>query len=616
MSRFNDLRLSVRLGAAFGSLALALAIAAVVSLTGLGKLDESAERLSDRDVQALQHLVVVSEDFLSMGYLVVRHLYVEDGDVRAQDKTAEEIARWKREADDNLAALRPRVEGAEAKETLAHFERSFARFASVVDEAVALSRQETVDRVEERVGSRAIYNDEVAAVFEGLDVVHDELEGAITAQAAAQATSAADTASSARHTILIIAAAALLAAMALAVAVTRSVTVPMATLVERLRSLNDRCLASLRGGLDALAHGDLTVAGEPGTERIARHGKDEIGAAMATLDELIEQTHASIGAYNATRDGLGEIVGQISGTAGSVSAASQEMASTSDEAGRAVGEIAHAVGDVAQGAERQVRMMESTKSVGDEIVVATTASAGNAEQTAHAAEQARAAAEEGAEAVIQATAAMRAVRDSSGEATGAIRALGAKSKQIGGIVSTITGIAEQTNLLALNAAIEAARAGEQGRGFAVVAEEVRKLAEESQQAAASIAGLIEEIQAETTRAVDVVETGARATEDGVATVERVQESFSVIGASIEDVHGRVAEITTAIGQIAEFSQRMQGDMTEVAAVAEQSSSSAEQVSASTEQTSASTQEIAASAQALARTAEELEQLVGRFTLNA
>ena len=64
--------------------------------------------------------------------------------------------------------------------------------------------------------------------------------------------------------------------------------------------------------------------------------------------------------------------------------------------------------------------------------------------------------------------------------------LGARSEQIGGIVETITGIAEQTNLLALNAAIEAARAGEQGRGFAVVAEEVRKLAEESQRAAASI----------------------------------------------------------------------------------------------------------------------------------
>ena len=75
-----------------------------------------------------------------------------------------------------------------------------------------------------------------------------------------------------------------------------------------------------------------------------------------------------------------------------------------------------------------------------------------------------------------------------------------------------TGISEQTNLLALNAAIEAARAGEQGRGFAVVAEEVRKLAEESQQAALSIATLIGEIQTETQAAAAVVEQGAARTE--------------------------------------------------------------------------------------------------------
>jgi methyl-accepting chemotaxis protein len=128
---------------------------------------------------------------------------------------------------------------------------------------------------------------------------------------------------------------------------------------------------------------------------------------------------------------------------------------------------------------------------------------------------------------------MGAVRDNSVHATEAIRELGAKSEQIEGIVATITGIAEQTNLLALNAAIEAARAGEQGRGFAVVAEEVRKLAEESQSAAASIAGLIGEIQGETAKAVDVVEAGARQTEDGVATVDEAREAFLALGTSVQ-----------------------------------------------------------------------------------
>src|SRR6185312_928154 len=111
----------------------------------------------------------------------------------------------------------------------------------------------------------------------------------------------------------------------------------------------------------------------------------------------------------------------------------------------------------------------------------------------------------------------------------AIQDLSTKSERIGGVVDTITAIAEQTNLLALNAAIEAARAGEQGRGFAVVAEEVRKLAEESQDAAGQISSLIGEIQGQTHQVVDVVAEGGRKTEDGVATVEQARAAFEQIG---------------------------------------------------------------------------------------
>jgi methyl-accepting chemotaxis protein len=209
---------------------------------------------------------------------------------------------------------------------------------------------------------------------------------------------------------------------------------------------------------------------------------------------------------------------------------------------------------------------------------------------------------------------MDAVRTGSHDAGVAIRDLGEKSERIGGIVAAITTIAEQTNLLALNAAIEAARAGEHGRGFAVVADEVRKLAEESRGAADSISALVGEIQTGTARAVEVVEDGARRTADGVATVEQAREAFLTLGASVQDMNGRVGQIAAAIEQIASSSAQVQSDMTEVAAVAEQSSASSQQVSASTQQTSASTQEIAASAQELARTAEQLEQLVGQFSL--
>jgi methyl-accepting chemotaxis protein len=389
-----------------------------------------------------------------------------------------------------------------------------------------------------------------------------------------------------RSTLLIVGVVSLLVLIAALVLLARRMTKPLATLVERLREVSAGCLAPLRRGLTAMAGGNLTETAATDVVAVDVRGSDEIAEAGRTLNQLIEDARQSIDSYETSRTSLTEMLSDVAKASASVSASSQDMAETSAEAGRATGEIANAVNEVATGAERQVRMLEGTRA--------------SAEETSAAASEAQRVAEEGALAAEQATTAMTGVRTSSDEVRGAIRSLAAKSSEIGGIVDTITGIAEQTNLLALNAAIEAARAGEQGRGFAVVAEEVRKLAEESQRAAASIGELIAQIQSDTTQTVSVVEEGAQRSEEGGAVVEQARVAFEQIGASVRDVNERI--------------QTMSQATIEVASVAEQSSASAEEVSATTEQTSASTQQIAASAQELARTAEELELLVGRFKL--
>jgi methyl-accepting chemotaxis protein len=614
VSRFNDLRLAYRLGIAFAVVILALAVIAAISVSKMSALTADADAMAEHDVVSLEHVLTVQRRVERVAALTVTHLYVRDGDLETQDAVAAQIAALAKANAADLKGLRASLNDPSARPPLHRFEAARGRFAAVYATALRRSRAETVANAEARDGSRDFYLRQVVpaelAVTRAGDALTHELDREV---ARAQQVTAA-TAAGARRTIVVAALLALIAAAGLATVVVRSVVRPLRVVVERLAQLRDACITGLQDGVQAMAKGDLTVAAVATTPAIEDPAGDEVGDVARAFNEIRARTVQSIAAYNETRAQLGGLVGSVSESAQTLSAASQQMATTSEEAGRAVGEIAAAVGEVAQGAERQVRAVEQAKLASEEVATASEVSARNAQETAQAAVSARSVAEEGAGAVSRASDAMAAVRDSSLHATDAIRELGAKSEQIEGIVATITGIAEQTNLLALNAAIEAARAGEQGRGFAVVAEEVRKLAEESQSAAASIANLIGEIQGETARAVEVVEDGARRTEDGVATVEQARASFVALGESVQDMNGRVDEIAAAIQQIASSSQQVQADMSEVAAVAEQSSASSQQVSASTQQTSASTQQIAASAQELARTAEELERLVGQFTL--
>ena len=307
-----------------------------------------------------------------------------------------------------------------------------------------------------------------------------------------------------------------------------------------------RTIAAQQGVVRAaerVADGDLTLIVTPVSER------DATGLAFARM------IASPRGIVRGVRDSAAVVAG-----------ASQQMAASSQDAGRAVSDVSKAIVQVAAGADEQVhKLSEAQRAV---------------EQSAGVA--------------------MAEVRESSAAMAGSITALAAKSEQIGGIVQAITGIAGQTNLLALNAAIEAAHAGEQGRGFAVVAEEVRKLAEESERAADSIAELIEHIQAETRETVQTVEAGGRRIDRGADVVEQTREAFARIGGFVDDV-------TTRIDHIAEATA-------DVLAVAEQSSATAQEASASSGRTATSTAEIAMSAPELARLAERLDAAVSRFAV--
>ena len=441
------------------------------------------------------------------------------------------------------------------------------------------------------------------------------LSKAVNARSERLAASATATGSTVRTLIMVGAALALLLAVALGFTITRTLTRRVARAKARLAEITESTDSRLRPAIEALAAGDLSTELSDSTVQITDIPGDEIGDIMRTGEVLRETIGRCYVAYNDAVDGLRDLVTDVTTMAVSVGDASEQMATTSGETGKATAEVAHAIEDVARGAERQVQLIDTARTAADEVATAVQLSAENAEQTAEVASRARETANDGVAAAEQANTAMRAVRDSSQEVTAAIGELASKSERIGAIVQTITGIAEQTNLLALNAAIEAARAGEQGRGFAVVAEEVRKLAEESQQAASEISDLIGAIQTETAAAVEVVENGAKKTADGATVVEQTREAFVTIGEAVQDMTQRIDQIAASVSQITASATTMRESIGEAAAVAEESSASSEEVSASTEETSASTQQVAASAAEMATSADKLRGVVGRFRLD-
>ena len=606
LTHFNNLAIGKKLFALAGVLLVFLAILGIVSVKNLSAVNEIGGTVYNDRVVPIHDISAARSYLGDIDSQVLRVTVTgkDDGDFIA---TAKEDVK---EIDALIAKYEAtKLVEAEKKGLEAYhgnWGKYKAAFTEIQDLAAAGQRDKAAD----------LYFAQGAPLYAAVDKNLADLTEINTKVASASNDEIAATYSSSRTLTIILVIIALAIGIGVAFIVTRAIKATVATILERLRSMQENDTAALRDGLDAFAQGDLTVEVEPTTEPIENPAKDELGQIAVAVNGIRQSTADSIEAYGAMAGNLRELIGNVSDSAGSVSSASQQMASTSEEAGKAVGEIARAVSDVAQGAERQVRGVDSVKSSADEAATAARTSAEQAQEAAEVADQARVAAQEGVGAAEQANDAMQAVRGSSQSVTEVIRELAAKSEQIGAIVETITGIANQTNLLALNAAIEAARAGEQGRGFAVVAEEVRKLAEESQNAAGEIASLIETIQNETGRAVEVVEDGARRTDDGAAVVEQTREAFLRIGTAVEDVNERIGQIAGAAQQISAETTKMQGEIGEVAAVAEQSSAGAEEVSASTEQTSASTQEIAASAQELASTASELERLVGQFKVTA
>ncbi|WP_407332679.1 PAS domain-containing methyl-accepting chemotaxis protein [Enterovibrio sp. 27052020O] len=194
---------------------------------------------------------------------------------------------------------------------------------------------------------------------------------------------------------------------------------------------------------------------------------------------------------------------------------------------------------------------------------------GNTQSASDAATEAQDATLAGMETVGKTVDAIQNLSKQLSSASSVISELEAHGKRIGAVSDVIQGIAEQTNLLALNAAIEAARAGEQGRGFAVVADEVRALAQRTQESTSEIQDVISKIQNGTQQAVDAMARGTTLSEECVASAEQAGDVLRRSQELVTDINDRNHQIATAVQEQAAVSNEMNGNIQSVSELSQE-----------------------------------------------
>ncbi|MEM5766970.1 MAG: methyl-accepting chemotaxis protein [Bacillota bacterium] len=353
-----------------------------------------------------------------------------------------------------------------------------------------------------------------------------------------------------------------------------------------------RPLENLAGAAGEVAAGDLSISAPPVT------GNDEIGQLMTSFKVMIDNLRAT--------------VLQVQKSAEHVTSSSEELTATAEQARQATQQVTVVFNEVAADTEQQMNAVNEASALIEQMSAGIQQVAANANTVAESSEKTAAAAQQGNESVDLAVSQMENIEKTVSRSAEVVAKLGERSKEIGQIVDTISGIAGQTNLLALNAAIEAARAGEQGRGFAVVAEEVRKLAEQSQEAAKQIAELIGEIQGDTEKAVVAMHDGTREVKVGGEVVNNAGQAFREIMNSIKLMTEEVKEISGAIQQMASGSQQILVSIKDVEKISKATLGQTQVVYASTEEQVSSIDEIATFSESLAAMAKDLQDAIDSF----
>ncbi|WP_248731321.1 methyl-accepting chemotaxis protein [Pseudomonas sp. MWU13-2517] len=538
----RNMRIGLRASLSFGVLAGLLVIVGMFALGQMATLRQNAQVIEASWMPSIENIHDSASLIASIRLEALRLATTDESRIRDNSKAL--ITRQRSELQTLLDHHKSLLSGDEERDMLKRLEDNVNVYLALVGQIVALvdkdQQQDAIDLLNSRLAPQGV-------------ILNKSLEDLITFNQSGVETAvdvSAQTYFTAQWIVGLIIVSALIITLVLAWLLTRSITAPL-----------DQALAVARN----IAGGNLS-------QPITVSGRDEPAQLLEALATMQAQLQGTI-------RGISESARQLA-------SAAEEMSSVMEQSTRGL----QAQNDEIEQAATAVTQMSAAV---DEV-------AGNAVSSAEASKASDEDSKHGHYQISETISSIQNLVDEVLGASNNAESLAVQAQDISKVLEVIRGIAAQTNLLALNAAIEAARAGEAGRGFAVVADEVRSLAQRTQDSTEEIEQMIIGIQQGTQGTVDALNSSA---EHASQTLQRANSA----GSALE-------KITAAISQISQRNLVIASAAEQQALVARDVDRSLVNIRDLSTQTAAGATQTSAASQELSRLAVDLNGLVTRFVV--
>jgi methyl-accepting chemotaxis protein len=540
----KNLKIGLRLGLGFAGMVLLISLIAVHSYMSSATIYEQVSKLTSSNTPKVVTTFEIQRSVLSIMRSTAMIVAVDDDAFRAKEKAAIEAERAAYR--ENLGKLEKLESYPEGKVLIEKLKVNIAALAEVDERAITLAMEKKQQEAD------TVLKSQIPPLVSVLSAIGKDMVDFQTKRSEIRAGEAGKAFRTSQIALAVAWTVSVLAAVALGVLITRSITAPLGKMRDMLQDI-------------AQGEGDLT-------KRLDDSTKDELGEANHWFNVFVEKLHRVVSEIAESSVQVASASSQLCATAEQIASGAEEVAGQTATVGTASEEMAATSGDIA----RNCHLAADTSKL--------------ASETAHS----------GVSVVRTTIDGMDRIAKQVRAAAKTVEELGARSDQIGAIVGTIEDIADQTNLLALNAAIEAARAGEQGRGFAVVADEVRALAERTTRATSEISEMIKAIQHETRGAVSAME-------EGVAEVEKGTASSVKSGEALESILSQINDVSMQVNQIATAAEQQTATTSEI-------TSNIHQITQVVHATSRGASDTASASSDLSRESEQLQRLAKQFKL--